>query len=285
MQDFLNKLLSIEIYPNTTLGTVLEPTQLFNFVLSIFGALAVVVIGYIVAGWAASRIRKIAFKHKELDDTLFSFFANIARYIIIGLTLLIVLTGFGVQTTSIVAVIGAAGLAIGLALQGTLSNLAAGVMIVLFRPFRLGDFIETNGIMGTVEDITLNYTIVNDPTNLRVIVPNANVWGNTIKNYSANGKRRAEWVFGVSYSSDLKVAEQVIRDTILSDPRSLPEPEPFIQVNNLGDFSVDFWVRVWVNSEYYFEHQADMKRKVKEALDEAGINIPFPTTTMITQSD
>ena len=191
------------------------------------------------------------------------------------------LNTFGVETTSFVAVIGAAGLAIGLALQGTLSNVAAGVMIVFFRPVKIGDFVEVSGQMGTVKDITLNFIELASPGNLQIIIPNAQVWGNTIVNYSTYATRRAEWTFGVGYGANLKNAEQVIRDTILADPRAKTDPAPFIQVNNLGDSSVDFLVRVWCDSGDFFQFQADMKRQVKEALDQAGIDIPFPTRTLV----
>jgi small conductance mechanosensitive channel len=192
-----------------------------------------------------------------------------------------VLNTFGVQTTSIVAVIGAAGLAIGLALQGTLSNVAAGVMLILFRPLKIGDFVEVGGAMGTVKDITLNFIELADLSNVQVVVPNSQVWGNTIKNYSAYPLRRAEWVFGVGYGVNLASAEAVIRDTIMADPRSMDEPAPFVQVNELNTSSVDFLVRVWCSAGDYFQYQADMKRRVKEALDAGGIDIPFPTRTLV----
>jgi len=227
------------------------------------------------------RIVAIGGRNKHLDVTLFNFLGNIVRYLILAFASLFVLNTFGIQTTSLVALIGAAGLAIGLALQGTLSNVAAGVMIILFRPIKIGDFVQVSGVSGTVKDISLNYTELADAGNVQVIVPNAQVWGNTITNFSVNQTRRAEWIFGVGYGADLKLAEQVIRDTILSDPRSLADPAPFLQVNNLGDFSVDFLCRVWVKSSDYFQYQADMKRQVKEALDKAGIDIPFPTRTVL----
>ena len=173
-----------------------------------------------------------------------------------------------------------AGLAIGLALQGTLSNVAAGVMIIIFRPFKLEDFIAVNGEMGTVKDITLNFTEIASIGNVQIIVPNSVVWGNTITNYSAYPLRRAEWQFGVGYGANLADAERAIRDTIMADPRSLSDPEPFIQVNNLNASSVDFLVRVWVSSADFFSYQADMKRAVKEALDAHGVDIPFPTRTV-----
>lgn len=278
-------LMSYEIYEGHPLGDYLSIEFLAGIAGSIVGALVLLLIGMMISGWVGRRIRAIGLRYESLDDTLFNFLANIARYAVLAFTLLIVLNTFGIQTTSIVAVIGAAGLAIGLALQGTLSNIAAGVMIILFRPFKIGDFVEVSGKMGTVKDISLNYTELADLSNVQVIVPNSQVWGNIITNYSTNDTRRAEWTFGVSYGANLKIAEDVIRKTILSDPRALTDPEPFIQVNNLGDFSVDFLVRVWVKSSDFFAFSTDMKRAVKEALDEAGVEIPFPTRTVINAAE
>ncbi|WP_417246354.1 mechanosensitive ion channel family protein [Celeribacter sp.] len=278
-------LMSYEIYEGHPLGDYLSIEFLAGIAGSIVGALVLLLIGMIISGWVGRRIRAIGLRYESLDDTLFNFLANIARYAVLAFTLLIVLNTFGIQTTSIVAVIGAAGLAIGLALQGTLSNIAAGVMIILFRPFKIGDFVEVSGKMGTVKDISLNYTELADLSNVQVIVPNSQVWGNIITNYSTNDTRRAEWTFGVSYGANLKIAEDVIRKTILSDPRALTDPEPFIQVNNLGDFSVDFLVRVWVKSSDFFAFSTDMKRAVKEALDEANVEIPFPTRTLINAAE
>ncbi|MFO7920522.1 mechanosensitive ion channel family protein [Rhodobacteraceae bacterium W635] len=279
--DTLNSFLQTELGNGTTIGDILTYEFIAAIAGSLVGAVAIVVATFIISGWLKRRIVNIAQKYKELDDTLFIFLGNTARYIVLIFGALFVLNTFGVQTTSFIAAIGAAGLAIGLALQGTLSNVAAGVMIILFRPVRLGDFITVSGVSGTVKDISLNTTELATLDNVQVIVPNANVWGSVITNYSVYDTRRAEWTFGVSYGSNLAEAERVIRDTILSDPRALTDPEPFIQVNNLGASSVDFLVRVWCASGDKFAFEADMKRKVKEALDAAGIEIPFPTQTMI----
>ena len=277
MQDLMNT----EIWNGTTLADVLTLEFLASLAGSVVGALALVLGGFIVAGWARNRIVGLSRRYKRLDATLFSFLGNILRYVILAFTTLFVLNTFGIQTTSIVAVIGAAGLAIGLALQGTLSNVAAGVMIIVFRPFKNGDFVEVAGQSGTVQEISLNFTELSSVGNVQVIIPNSQVWGNVIVNYSAYDTRRAEWIFGVSYDADLKKAETIIRDTIMADPRSRTDPAPFFQVNNPGDFSVHFLVRVWCASGDYFQYQADMKRAVKEALDAGGIDIPFPTRTMI----
>lgn len=277
----MENLLTTEIINGRTLADLLT----LEFIVSIFGsafsAVFILIVGFVIGGWLRGRVVRVGQMNRHLDDTLFSFLGNIVRYIIIGFAFLFVLNTFGVQTTSFVAVVGAAGLAIGLALQGTLSNVAAGVMIILFRPFKNGDFVEVAGEMGTVQEISLNFTELSSLGNVQVIIPNSQIWGNVITNYSAYDTRRAEWVFGVSYGADLKKAEAIIRETIMADPRSMAEPAPFVQVNNLGDFSVDFLVRVWCASGDYFQYQADMKRAVKEALDSGGIEIPFPTRTMI----
>lgn len=277
MQD----LLQTEIYNGKTIADYLTLEFVAGLAGDILSVVLIIVLGFVLSGWVRRRIVAIGGRNKHLDVTLFNFLGNIVRYLILAFASLFVLNTFGIQTTSLVALIGAAGLAIGLALQGTLSNVAAGVMIILFRPIKIGDFVQVSGVSGTVKDISLNYTELADAGNVQVIVPNAQVWGNTITNFSVNQTRRAEWIFGVGYGADLKLAEQVIRDTILADPRSLADPAPFLQVNNLGDFSVDFLCRVWVKSGDYFQYQADMKRQVKEALDKAGIDIPFPTRTVL----
>lgn len=276
----LNSLLTTELWNGRTLGDLLTLEFLADIVGSVLAALVILIIGFFLAGWAKRRITNISKRHKRLDETLFNFLGSIVRYAIIGFAFLFVLNTFGVQTTSVVAVIGAAGLAIGLALQGTLSNIAAGVMIIFFRPIKNGDFVEIAGQMGTVKDISLNFTELANLGNVQIIIPNSEVWGNIITNYSIYPTRRAEWTFGVSYGSNLKQAEEVIRSTIMADERSHAEPAPFIQVNNLGDYSVDFLVRVWCDAAVFFQYQADMKRQVKEALDAAGVEIPFPTHTL-----
>ncbi|AUQ71676.1 mechanosensitive ion channel family protein [Phaeobacter inhibens] len=282
--DSMNALMDTEIYNGKSLADLVTLEFLAQAMGSVLAAIVILLAGFIVASWVKRRIVQIGDSHASLDVTLFHFLGNLARYVILAFAVLFVLNTFGVQTTSIIAAIGAAGLAIGLAMQGALSNVAAGIMLILFRPFKLGDFIEVDGEMGTVKEITLNNTVIASLSNLKVIIPNSEVWGNTITNYSEFDTRRAEWNFGVGYGANLATAEQVIRDTIMSDSRSHAEPEPFIQVNNLNSSSVDFLVRVWVDAAEYFQYQADMKRRVKEALDAAGIDIPFPTRTLVQAS-
>ena len=281
VQNTMDSVLTTEIWQGKSLSDLLTLEFLASAAGSLLGAIAILLLGWIVSAWLQRRVSNLGRKNKHLDEMLFDFLASIVRYVVLGFTLLFVLNTFGVQTTSVVAVIGAAGLAIGLALQGTLSNVAAGVMLILFRPIKIGDFVEVADEMGTVKQINLNFTELADLSNVQVIVPNSEVWGNVITNYSTNDKRRAEWTFGVGYGANLKDAETIIRDTIMADSRAHAEPAPFIQVTNLGDSSVDFLVRVWCDASEYFAFRADMTRQVKEALDAGGVDIPFPTRTMI----
>ncbi|MDF1872039.1 mechanosensitive ion channel domain-containing protein [Vannielia sp.] len=283
--EYLDQLLSTPVGTDKVLGDYLTIGFLAQMLGNVVAALLILFIGYIVASWVRRRIIGISERKERLDETLFHLLGNIVRWVILGFAFLIVLNTFGVQTTSVIAAIGAAGLAVGLALQGTLSNVAGGVMIVVFRPFKLGDFVEINGQMGTVKDISLNTTELADLSNVQVFVPNADVWGNTIKNYSINPTRRAEWTFGVGYGVNLADAEKIIRDTVMADERTLTDPEPFFQVTNLGGSSVDFLVRAWVPRGDYFQYKADMTRKVKEAFDAGGIDIPFPTRTIVQAAD
>lgn len=277
MQDLMNT----EIWQGKTFADLLTLDFLASVAGSVLGAVAILILGWVVSAWLQRRVANLGHRNKHLDDMLFEFLSSIVRYAVLAFTVLFVLNTFGVQTTSVVAVLGAAGLAIGLALQGTLSNVAAGVMLIIFRPIRISDFVEVNDQMGTVKKISLNFTELADLTNAHVIVPNSEVWGNTIVNYSVNATRRAEWTFGVGYGANLKEAERIIRDTIMVDDRAHADPDPFIQVTSLGDSSVDFLVRVWCNAADYFVFKADMTRNVKEALDAGGINIPFPTRTLV----
>lgn len=285
IENTVSGLMGTEIWQGNTLADLLTLEFLASAVGSILGAIAILFLGWVISAWLQKRVSNLGKKHRHLDDMLFDFLASIVRYVVLGFTFLFVLNTFGVQTTSIVAVIGAAGLAIGLALQGTLSNVAAGVMLILFRPIKTGDFVEVADQMGTVKNINLNFTELADLSNVQVIVPNSEVWGNIITNYSTNDRRRAEWTFGVGYGANLKQAETIIRDTIMADPRAQADPEPFIQVTNLGGSSVDFLVRVWCQASDYFVFKADMTRAVKEALDEGGVDIPFPTRTVINVSE
>jgi small conductance mechanosensitive channel len=245
-------------------------------------AIVIIVAAILFSGWVRRRIVALAQRHHRVDATLFGFLGSLAQYAVLAFAAVFVLNRFGIQTTSLVALIGAAGLAIGLALQGTLSNLAAGVMLILFRPFRAGDYIAAGGNSGTVKEITLFYTELATPENVQVIVPNSDIWSSSITNYSVNPTRRVDLTVGVSYDSDLKKVDRVLNELVAAEGRGLAEPAPFIKLVNLGDFSVDFAVRVWVNRTDWWDTKCDLTRAVKDRFDSEGIDIPFPTRTLVT---
>jgi len=255
------------------------------YAINILFAIAILGAGLWGSGRVGSLIRHLGLKYPQLDVTLFGFLGSLARWGIIALTIIIVLGQFGVETTSLIALLGVAGLAIGLALQGTLSNLAAGVMLLIFRPFKVGDYVSAGGNSGTVEEISLFTTKIVSSDNVLTIVPNGDIWSSAVTNYSVKDTRRLDLVFGVSYSTDLKLTEKALRDVIAEDDRIRDQPsEPFVAVTNLGDSSVDFTVRVWCASSDYWALKCHMLRTVKETFDARGIDIPFPTTTVVRAS-
>jgi len=261
------------------------PAEWTVYAINVLVAIFILIIGFWIAGRAGKIIRGIAERYPQLDITLFSFLGALARWTIVAITIIVVLGQFGIKTTSLIALIGAAGLAVGLALQGTLSNLAAGIMLLVFRPFKVGDFVNAGGQSGTAEEISLFTTTLITPDNVTIIVPNGDIWSSPVTNFSARPTRRLDIVFGVSYGSDLKAAEKVLRDAIAADERILSTPaEPFVAVTNLGDFSVDFTIRCWCKTSDYWALKFHMLRTVKEAFDATGVEIPFPTRTVFQQA-
>jgi len=249
---------------------------------NVLAAILVLLVGWMIAGRIGRLVRSMSDRYPTLDRTLFNFLASVARYAVIAVTLVIVLGQFGIETTSLIAVLGAASLAIGLALQGTLSNLAAGVMLLGFRPFKVGDYVEAAGKSGTVEEIGLVATHLVSVDNVVTVVPNGDVWAGPITNFSAKPDRRCDITFGIAYGADMKAAEKALRDVIAAEPRIRSTPaEPFVAVTNLGDFSVDFTIRVWCDAADYWGLRFDLMRKVKETFDARGIEIPFPTQTVL----
>jgi small conductance mechanosensitive channel len=245
--------------------------------LQIIGAIIVLFVGRIVAGWARRLTRK-SLERAEVDPTLVPFIAKLVYYLLLAFVMIAVLGVFGVQTASLVAVLGAAGLAVGLALQGTLSNFAAGVMLLIFRPFKVGDFIDAGGTTGTVEEIGVFATTMKSPDNVKIVVPNSQVYGQTIKNFNGFDTRRIDLVVGISYDDDISRAIDTIRSIVGADDRVLAEPETLIAVSNLGDSSVDLVVRPWCAGSDYWPLRFDLTRKIKEELEAAGCSIPFPQT-------
>jgi small conductance mechanosensitive channel len=250
-------------------------TQGLEFLMKLAAAIAIFVIGRIVIRIITSGMLKTMQRH-EVDRTLQSFVTNIVRIVLLIVVILMALGTLGVQTTSFVAILGAAGLAIGLALQGSLSNFAAGVLIVFFRPYKSGDYIEAAGVAGTVEDVQILTTILKTPDNKRVIVPNGQVMGDVITNYSANDTRRVDLVFGVGYGDDLDRVKKTLQDVVAADSRVLAEPAPTIAVLELADSSVNFVCRPWVRTDDYWSVWFDMTEAVKKRFDAEGITIPFP---------
>lgn len=244
-------------------------------------ALAIAAGAFWLSGEAKARIANLPKLNKDVDPTLATFGGSIIRYLILVLAVIFILGRFGIETTSLAALIGAAGLAVGLALQGTLANFAAGVMLIVFRPVKIGDFVTIGGESGTVRQITIYFTELATVDNVQIIIPNSNVWSNTITNYSAHGTRRLDLTFGVSYDSDLKLVEETLLKIIKADARFHVDPAPFVKVTNLGDFSVDFTIRVWCSAADYWDLRFYMLRAVKDTFDAKGIDIPFPTQTQI----
>ncbi len=246
-----------------------------EFGLKIIGAVVLLVVG----AWIARRVRnglQGGLVRGGLDATLVPFVAAMVYWGLMTFIVIAVIGILGVPTAQFVAVIGAAGLAVGLALQGTLSNFAAGVMLLIFRPFSVGHWVEVAGTAGTVKEISVFSTILHTGDNIRVTVPNSQVYGQTIRNYSANPTRRIDLVIGVGYDDDLQVAKETMLRVLTSDARVLEDPAPNVQVHELGDSSVDFIVRPWCNSGDYWALRWDLMRALKEELEAAGCNIPFP---------
>jgi len=246
-----------------------------DYGLSVIGAIIILVVGWMAAGWISAGVRRWL-ERLNVETTLRLFFANAVRYLILGFVVIAVLGQFGVQTASLIAVFGAIGLAIGLALQGTLGNIASGVMILLFRPFKVGDFVDIAGTSGTVKAVGLFSTELATPDNVQIIVPNGAVWGAVVRNFSYHPTRRVDFVFGIAYEDNIGQAMQVIHEEIKADSRSLADPEPLVVVSNLGDSSVDLTVRVWCNAGDYWGLKFDLTRAVKERFDRDGISIPYP---------
>ena len=243
--------------------------------LRVLGAIVLLIVGMMVAKAVRAMVRR-ALERSQLDATLIPFLSGMVYYAVVVFVGVAVLGLFGVQTTSLIAVLGAAGLAVGLAMQGTLSNFASGVMLLVFRPFRVGDFIDAAGTTGTVEAIGVFATTLKSPDNVMIIASNSSVYAATIKNFSAYDTRRNDIVVGVGYGDDLAKAEATIRRVLESDPRVLKDPEVTVAVSELGDSSVNFVVRPWCKREDYWPLRFDLMRNLKEQLEAAGCSIPFP---------
>lgn len=243
--------------------------------LKVLMALLIFVIGRLIAKILSKMIGKVLVRTK-LDIILVEFVQSLVNALLMVVVIVAALDQLGVNTTSLIAVLGAAGLAVGLALQGSLQNFAAGFLLLVFRPFKSGDFVEAAGTMGVVEKISIFSTIMRTADNKEVIVPNSAIYGGNIINYSARTTRRIDMVFGIGYGDDIKKARDLMAQIIQADERILAEPEPVIAVSELGSSSVNFVVRPWVKTEDFWDVKFDLTEKIKLAFDENGISIPFP---------
>jgi small conductance mechanosensitive channel len=259
------------------MSTAAEQVTLFitTYGIRIIGAIVILILGRIAAGVGRNGVRRVLEKTKT-DPAIVGFVGGLVYVLILTFAVLAALAKFGIQTTSFVAVLAAAGFAIGFALQGSLANFAAGILILVLRPFKVGDYIEGGGVAGTVKEIELFTTILATPDNVKIMVPNSKLFGDTIKNYSAFDTRRIDLVIGISYTSDIQKAYDTINNLMKEDSRILSDPAAQIAVSELADSSVNFVVRPWVNGGDYWQVKFDLTRKIKESFDANGIEIPFP---------
>ena len=243
--------------------------------LKVLGALLVLVVGL----WVAKALKKgliNVMKKRGMDPSLITFLSSLIYVTLQAFVIVAALEKLNVKTASFIAILGAAGLAVGLALQGSLSNFAAGVLMIIFKPIKIGDFIEAGGATGVVQEIGIFTTILHSPDNKKIIVPNANVTGGMITNFNANGTRRVEVIAGISYDDDIDLAKKILLELVAADDRILKDPAPQVFLGEMADSSVNFVVRPWVNSADYWDVTSSLKEAIKKKFDEEGISIPFP---------
>ena len=250
-------------------------TLLIDYCVNLTISALTFIVGLFIARLVSSAINRVMLK-KQVDAIVAGFTSSMVKFLILAFVIAAALSRIGIQTASLVAVIGAAGLAIGMALQGSLSNFAAGVLLIIFRPVKKGEFVEVSGVAGFVESVHIFTTVIITPDNKMVVVPNNNVLSTNIINYTRTGERRVDLVIGVSYSSDLKKAKATIEEVFKADPRILKEPAWTVGVMALADSSVNLAVRPWTKSSDYWDVYFGVQEDIKVALDNAGIEIPFP---------
>ena len=271
MEDQVNELIGFDVAAligqAQTLGV--------DFGVRIIVAILIFYIGRMIARGLSNGIRKVM-AAREVDKILETFVSNLVYWALLIVVIIAAIDRLGIETTSLIAVMGAAGLAVGLALQGSLSNFAAGVLIVIFRPYRVGDFVEAAGISGSVEQVQILTTILKTPDNKQIIVPNSAIMSSIITNYSANDTRRVDLTIGVSYDDDLDKVQKTLEEIVSADDRILKDPACVIRVHELADSSVNFVVRPWVASGDYWNVYWDLTETIKKRFDQDGISFPFP---------
>jgi len=244
-------------------------------------AILILIVGFWLAKRVSNAIIKLSQRYAHLDDTLFRFLASIAKFMILAFVGMAVLGKFGVETTSIVAILGAASVAVGLALQGSLSNLAAGVMLLIFRPYKVGDFVDAAGTFGNVEEVNLFTTNMQTFDNQQIIIPNGKIWGEKIVNHSHHPVRGVDMRFNVAYEDDVQKAREVIQGVLDAHPHIKSDPAPFIEVETLNERSVEILVRPFTDGAHYFDVTYSVPEMVKDALGKAGFATPYPQTRII----
>jgi len=249
---------------------------LIDYGLEVIGAIVILILGWAAANWFARRVKKYLNRSQNMDGTLTPIFVTSTKVLVLVVTFLAVLNQFGVETASIIAVLGTVGLAIGLALQGTLSNIASGMMLLILRPFNVGDAVVVGNTTAIVDEIGLFVTEMHTFDNIYVVFPNSKVWGDKIENLTRNSTRRADMEFGIHYNDDIDQAMAIIKETLSSDERVLAEPEPLIAVGTLADSSVNIRVRPWTQTENLWPLRYDLTKRIKNRFDEEDITIPFP---------
>ena len=243
--------------------------------LQVLGAVVILIVGKLASSLAGRLVRR-GLERSKADPALVGFLGSLVSIAIMAFAVIAALAKFGVQTTSFIAVLGAAGLAVGLALQGSLSNFAAGVMILIFRPIRMGDLVEAGGYLGKIVDVGIFVTTMNTLDNQRVIIPNSIITGGVINNVNGNGTRRVDMTAGIGYGDDMSKAKQILEEILAAHPKVLRDPEPTVAVSELADSSVNLVVRPWVEAEDYWTVWFDVTQSMKEEFDRQGVSIPFP---------
>jgi small conductance mechanosensitive channel len=265
---------------NTWNGTLLHVKELaVLYAFSLLGAILILILGWLAAGLLGRWTRNVLSRVRGMDPTIVGFFSNFVRYAVAIIVVVMVLGQFGVQTASIIAALGAAGLAIGLALQGTLQNIAAGIMLLILRPFRTGEYIDTGSVSGTVLEVGLFMTQLKTPDGMYRAAPNSLLWNVPITNFSREPTRRFDLTIGIGYEDSIDKAQSLMLDLVSKDPRVLKNPAPGTFVAELGDSAVSVTLRYWTMSSDFWDTSRDMTKAAKLAFDENGISIPFPQIT------
>ena len=270
MEAITNNLFSVDLLNQPGADLMLA------FATKLLAGIVTIIIGFWLAGRASRLLVDSISKIDRIDKTILPMIGALVRYAGMILTLVVALGKFGVETTSIIAVLGAAGLAIGLALQGSLSNFAAGILIVIYRPYKVGDYIQADNHLGTVDDIQIFSTVLKTPDNKLVIVPNGSIMNGSIVNFSNQDKRRVDIIASCSYEDDIDKVKSVLADILSQDDRILSEPEPRIAVSELADSSVNLIVRPWVKNSDYINVYYSLLEEIKKRFDQEGISIPYP---------